>query len=319
MGKFIDLTGQKFGRLTARKFYERKNNITYWMCDCECGNKDVIASVPNLRRGTKKSCGCIGNGRFLDLTGKIFGKLTVLKRVEKPAHLNADATYYLCRCECTKERVVCAGNLLSGTQISCGCTRKEYGREYINQQLEKFIGKVFGRLTVKELFGRDKSGNYLWKCSCNCGKYKIASSNNLISGNTRSCGCLDIETRESRKKKYGEAAFNVLFGNYKREAKARKIIFNLSKEEFLNLVTKNCCYCNCEPKQIIENKFGNGDFIYNGIDRIDSSLGYTIDNVVTACGQCNQSKKDYSQDDFYSWNERVYFYQQSKKIEDFCI
>lgn len=57
MGKVIDLTGQRFGRLTVLSLakIERK---TYWYCKCDCG-KETISDSSSLRTGHKKSCGCL--------------------------------------------------------------------------------------------------------------------------------------------------------------------------------------------------------------------------------------------------------------------
>lgn len=57
MGKVIDLTGQKFGRLTAVKL-DRVERCAYWLCKCDCG-KETIATSGSLRTGHKKSCGCL--------------------------------------------------------------------------------------------------------------------------------------------------------------------------------------------------------------------------------------------------------------------
>lgn len=59
MGKTIDLTGQKFGRLTVLRMAGKNKwgNIT-WLCDCECGNK-IITNSSNLIKGETKSCGCL--------------------------------------------------------------------------------------------------------------------------------------------------------------------------------------------------------------------------------------------------------------------
>ena len=63
MSRLIDLTGQRFGRLTVVKRAEGRRNpngslITRWHCKCDCGNEvDVIANY--LRNGTTKSCGCL--------------------------------------------------------------------------------------------------------------------------------------------------------------------------------------------------------------------------------------------------------------------
>lgn len=60
MGKFIDLTGQKFGKLTAIevvKNHNRKGNESHWKCLCDCGNYTVVRSSELRHLGTK-SCGC---------------------------------------------------------------------------------------------------------------------------------------------------------------------------------------------------------------------------------------------------------------------
>lgn len=58
MGRFIDLTGQKFGRLTViKKVGIDKYGKSIWLCKCDCGNEKEVKS-DNLRRGVTKSCGC---------------------------------------------------------------------------------------------------------------------------------------------------------------------------------------------------------------------------------------------------------------------
>lgn len=59
MGKFIDLTGQKFGRLTVVKRVENdKQGRAKWLCKCDCGNIQII-QASKLRNGHSKSCGCL--------------------------------------------------------------------------------------------------------------------------------------------------------------------------------------------------------------------------------------------------------------------
>ena len=59
MAKFIDLTGQKFGKLTiVRRMENDKHNHARWLCQCDCGNEKVIMSS-DIISGKTKSCGCI--------------------------------------------------------------------------------------------------------------------------------------------------------------------------------------------------------------------------------------------------------------------
>ena len=57
MGKFIDITGQRFGRWTVVKVDDVKNRLIYWKVVCDCGNVGSVSSG-NLRAGLSKSCGC---------------------------------------------------------------------------------------------------------------------------------------------------------------------------------------------------------------------------------------------------------------------
>lgn len=62
-------------------------------------------------------------GKFIDLTGQRFGKLTVLERVYPP---NRKSAYWKCLCDCGNEKVVKGGNLTSGNISSCGCLLRKY-------------------------------------------------------------------------------------------------------------------------------------------------------------------------------------------------
>lgn len=64
-------------------------------------------------------------------------------------------------------------------------------------------GEKYGRLTVVEFSHRDKNRRYYWSCKCDCGNIVIVSGNNLKSGNTKSCGCLNTLKRIQRKKTHG--------------------------------------------------------------------------------------------------------------------
>ena len=58
MGKFIDLTGQRFGRLTVIKRSGNKGKDSAWLCVCACGNEHIV-STTNLKNGHSTSCGCL--------------------------------------------------------------------------------------------------------------------------------------------------------------------------------------------------------------------------------------------------------------------
>lgn len=137
---------------------------------------------------------------FRDLTGMRFGTLTVIKRVDKPAHLKKDGVYWLCRCDCGNERIVLACNLTTGHTTNCGCVQRQKTSE---RCLKDLTGMKFGRLTVikrAENYVSPKGDtNTRWLCLCDCGKYVVVSQSRLMSGNTKSCGCLRREMSSERK------------------------------------------------------------------------------------------------------------------------
>lgn len=64
-------------------------------------------------------------------------------------------------------------------------------------------GKSYGRLSVRSHVGINKSGNHLWRCSCECGRVVDVTYANLTSGHTMSCGCLQKERTSEAKKTHG--------------------------------------------------------------------------------------------------------------------
>ena len=199
---FLDLTGQRFGRLTVIKEADKYISpqglkFVQWLCKCDCGN-DTIVLATNLKKGTTKSCGCYNIEQakkrlFKDLTGQKFGRLTAIKPIENHTNSNGKSmmTKWLCRCDCGNECNVQSGNLLSGHTLSCGCYNKEQASK---RSLINLVGQRFGRLTVLERVENEitSSGNsvVMWRCLCDCGEEIIIRSSALLHGYTKSCGCM---------------------------------------------------------------------------------------------------------------------------------
>jgi hypothetical protein len=118
---------------------------------------------------------------FKDETGNIYGYLTVLSRAENTREGRAQ---WLCQCKCGKTCIILGKHLRSGNTKSCGCLKKE------NPPARKsLINQRFGRLLVLENPRPGLRGT-IWSCRCDCGKIVDKVSTDLISGNTKSCGCL---------------------------------------------------------------------------------------------------------------------------------
>lgn len=117
--KAVDITGQRFGRLTALYRVDAGGRNSLWHCVCECGN-ERDAKLTDLRNGTATQCvPCSFAGKVTceDLTGRTFGSLTVT---------SAETTYRgstkcICNCACGKTIEVYASRLLRGDMKSCGC------------------------------------------------------------------------------------------------------------------------------------------------------------------------------------------------------
>lgn len=119
-----------------------------------------------------------------DYAGKRFGNLVADKFVGVDAANNA---LWSCVCDCGKVVTVRAHLLKKAQYCSRNCGK--------NVQVKDISGQRFGRLTPMVQRGIDACGKALWLCQCDCGKESITTGERLRNGTTRSCGCLEIESR----------------------------------------------------------------------------------------------------------------------------
>lgn len=136
-------------------------------------------------------------GKKIDLIGQRFGRLIVLKYLE---HNKDRRKVWLCKCDCGNITKGTTSNMICGKKRSCGCLRKEAqrqngrktGRKNGGKNKKDLKGFVFGRLIILEETGKIRNTNIEWLCICRCGKKVKVVSAKLLSGRTRSCGCLKI-------------------------------------------------------------------------------------------------------------------------------
>lgn len=115
------MTGKKFNSLYVVKFLERKNNNTYWLCKCDCGNDYISTSRSLVNKGVK-SCGCRnGESRIINITGQKFGRLLVIG-INGRKHGEA---LWKCKCDCGNYVDVNGYALRNGITQSCGCLVKD--------------------------------------------------------------------------------------------------------------------------------------------------------------------------------------------------
>ena len=157
--------------------------------------------------------------------------------------------------------------------------------------------------------------NKIWVCSCDCGNEKVFWKLSAIT-KQKTCGCGVDEVGYTAKQR---RSVNSRINSYKCGAKKRGLEWNLSYLDFVNITTKNCVYCDAAPKlwDCISGapslqkdspnvKIEDYQIFLNGIDRINSDDGYTIDNCVSCCTSCNRSKSDLSLLEFKQHVERMY-------------
>lgn len=130
MEKFTDLIGQRFGRLVVMEKAETERkpsgqSKTMWFCKCDCGNETIV-QASNLKNGNTRSCGCykkerISETQVKNLIGKKFNNLLVIKKVFAPENTkDKSSAYWLCKCDCGKEKIVSSQHLIKGYVICCG-------------------------------------------------------------------------------------------------------------------------------------------------------------------------------------------------------
>ena len=188
MGKKVDLTGQRFGKLVVLGECEERSKGGRIMldCICDCGNT-VTQRADNLKIKKNASCGCV-NIKGRDLTNRIFGNLIVLNDL-KERDVKGNVTWN-CLCICGKQITVTSSGLTSGNNKSCGCITTKIDLK----------GKRFGKWSVLGDSGnRDKDCNVLWDCICDCGEERRVSSRNLRRGMSKSCGCSNYENMKGQR------------------------------------------------------------------------------------------------------------------------
>jgi len=130
-------------------------------------------------------------------------------------------------------------------------------------------------------------------CLCDCGSATTVVRGNLAR--TGSCGCLKQEKMSLLS---GFASRNSVLCDYKISAKRKGRVWDIRDEEVFTLFKQPCSYCGSPPSRRRHVTGANGAFTFNGIDRIDSNLGYQQGNVAPCCRTCNVAKQDLTVADF---------------------
>jgi len=174
-------------------------------------------------------------------------------------------------------------------------------------------GKVFGRLTAIKIKEHRPWKGALWECICECGNKKDVLATKLYRGNVKSCGCLRVETAITNGKKVRIASssgkwkgFGDLpmkkFNGYKLGAEKRNLEFSITIEQawvkFLDQNSK--CAITGLPLSFGKTSRNSKENTAS-LDRIDSSIGYTIENIHWVHKNINRMKGTLPMEEFVDW------------------
>jgi 5-methylcytosine-specific restriction endonuclease McrA len=150
----------------------------------------------------------------------------------------------------------------------------------------------------------------MWECKCQCGNIKDISGVKLRSGKYKTCGCNLTKIKKDRdlvlfKKQY-----------YQMIKRNEKLGFNetdITIEKFIELIKQECYYCGSKDSNSLKDNLKSKSYRlkFNGLDRINNTKGYEIDNVVPCCKYCNRSKSTLTVQEFIEQINNQY-----KHLED---
>lgn len=170
------------------------------------------------------------------------------------------------------------------------------------------LGQKFGHLSVFEFAGLDERHRALWWTQCICGNRQVKQSYHLVRGAVTSCGC----ERNASKRKGSETTKHISYKTHRKRALEKKLM-PLDRPDWERLVLSPCHYCGGFDKRGYRTDLKMSDRVFetmilelNGIDRVDSSKGYEIDNCVPCCYACNRGKGTMSREGFLAHVRKIY-------------
>lgn len=216
--------------------------------------------------------------------------------------------YYIIMCkDCGDIKKVCKSDFHNVTNCK-QCNLNKHYHEFVGYENNTYKVIAFDHVQNKRLY---------YKCICkNCGANIIVRKDGILD--VQSTKCIRCKGNGVIPSKH--SPINVYRYHYKQGALSRGFEWNLSNAEFEHLISQDCYYCGEKPKAIQSLKryiHVKDDIKVNGIDRLDSLKGYTIDNCVPCCTMCNRMKLNYTVDNFIQHVHKIAnYYKSSTTIEN---
>lgn len=250
-----------------------------------------------------------------DLSGKVFGKLLVLKKTaeSRPVGIRRRISRkYLCRCECGNEVEIFSSNLTRGNStrcVKCAASLPKYNSVDLT-------GKTFGKLTViRRSEAITKTRGILWYCKCECGRETEIPTNGLTSGNNKTCRNPVHRTSE----RVGELPLSH-YNAIKQNAIKRNLSFTVTPDELWKLFLDQDRKCALSGVPLCFTKGQDAKITRAettaSLDRIDNKKGYDIDNVRWTHKDVNRIKWKCSDEEFLEWCRLCIVHKNKNRIPD---
>ena len=215
--------------------------------------------------------------RFKDLTGKVFGRWTVLSYAGKR---KANQTW-TCQCSCGLKKVVQSSTLAKNG--SCQTCAKR----------EDLTGRRFGRLKVVSCLGIVDYGGTTavrWLCRCDCGKNTKPFANSLLRGITVSCGCYHREEMKKRQTTHGMTGTPAYKRMHKERRRGREedLDYGWTFEMQMSLLSLQPCCVICGEQD---------NLTVDHVRPLSKGHGLKPGNAAVLCGSCNSKKHNKSLDE----------------------
>jgi len=165
------------------------------------------------------------------------------------------------------------------------------------------IGKEFGRLTVVSQHSKTRNGHIRYQCKCSCGKISNVLGTHLRQGNSKSCGCaIPVGRAHKDWNGVGKISGAFWYDHIVKSANGSKgrspVDLTLTKQQAWDLFIKQDGKCALSGIILSFPERHNDKTWTASLDRIDSSKGYTQNNVQWLHKDVNMMKRIYDQDYF---------------------